>query len=68
MPLLGPDFSGAREQGRKVGEELFQELVRKHQLSGDCCVAMFEKQFDDARKAFIGAVEDLFEANACAAW
>ena len=75
MPCMGPDLQYARQCGRKAGEKLLAELIKKHNMwditaekwahPQICKLPGAESRWEKAKKEFVRAVEKLFVEDAC---
>lgn len=66
MACQGPDIDGARTLGKRVGEALFEELLREYGMNNQLFVIPnSKKRWENNKKRFIKSVEDLFVEDSC---
>lgn len=66
MACQGPDLNEAKKFGKKVGEALFEELVKEYNMGTPPFVLPnADKRWKKAKQSFIKSVEELFIEDAC---
>lgn len=65
MACQGPDLKTARKLGRKKANEFLKIIAAEGIIGG---VKPFQKNFNDAKRRFKKALEDLYEADCCCKW
>ena len=64
MPMHQPDCDEARRQGESIGQELFTELVKTHDLYRGRRSKGHER-WEEIRKKFVEIVGELFVEDVC---
>lgn len=71
MPCMGPNLDYAREQGRKVGQEILTKLLDDHKMWGPIhwpnakLPTKNDISWERLKENFVKAVEELFVEDAC---
>ena len=66
MACQGPDLNEARKFGKRVGEALFEELLKEYNIgTSPFILPNADKRWKKVKQSFIKSVEEIFVEDEC---